>query len=242
MNELIQLICAHRSIRKFTPEPLTQAQVDAILAAAQAASTSSYLQATSIIRVTDQDKRRTLAACAGNQTWVEEAPEFWVWCADFYRHLQVAPQAKLGFAEQLLIGSIDTALMGQNALLAAEAMGLGGVFIGGLRNDPDGVVEVLELPRHVLPLFGLCLGYPAQDPSPRPRLPTALVVHENRYTNALNSEALEEYDAQVRAYYASRAGSDGREMSWSEQIAATLAKESRPHIRAFLQRQGFDQR
>ncbi|MCV5307300.1 nitroreductase NfsA, partial [Escherichia coli] len=87
----------------------------------------------------------------------------------------------LGLAEQLLIGVVDTALLAQNALIAAESLGLGGVYIGGLRNSIEAVTELLELPQHVLPLFGLCLGWPADNPDIKPRMPAAMLVHENRY-------------------------------------------------------------
>ena len=81
-----------------------------------------------------------------------------MFCADFNRHLQICPDAQLGLAEQLLLGVVDTAMMAQNALTAAESLGLGGVYIGGLRNNIEAVTELLKLPQHVLPLFGLCLA------------------------------------------------------------------------------------
>ncbi|SUG89245.1 oxygen-insensitive NADPH nitroreductase [Salmonella enterica subsp. enterica] len=80
--------------------------------------------------------------------------------------------------------SSDTAMMGQNALTAAESLGLGGVYIGGIRNNIESVTELLKLPKHVLPLFGLCLGWPADNPDLKPRLPAELVVHENQYPTA----------------------------------------------------------
>lgn len=73
-------------------------------------------------------------------------------------------------AEQLLLGCVDTALMGQNALVAAESLGLGGVFIGGIRNHIADVTSLLALPQQVLPLFGLCLGYPCRDARPQTAL------------------------------------------------------------------------
>ncbi|MFM2484964.1 oxygen-insensitive NADPH nitroreductase [Celerinatantimonas yamalensis] len=238
MNQTIELLCRHTSIRKFTDKPIETEQLNAILVAAQAASTSSFLQASSIIRITDSNKRAELVKLSGNQPWVGEAAEFFVWCADFHRHQQIAPDAKLGFTEQLLIGAVDTALMAQNALTAAESLGLGGVFIGGLRNSPNEVVELLNLPQQVLPLFGMCLGHPAQQPSIRPRLPQSLVVHENSYAEELDGDQLAQYDAKVRDYYTHRAGAD-KIMSWSDQITAILAKESRPYMQSFVQSQGF---
>ncbi len=144
----------------------------------------------------------------GGQQHVAQAAEFWVFCADFNRHLQICPQAQLGLAEQLLIGVVDTALLVQNALTAAESLGLGGVYIGGLRNSIEAVTELLELPQHVLPLFGLCLGWPADNPDIKPRMPAAMLVHENRY-QPLDNALLAEYDEQLAHYYLSR-GSNAR--------------------------------
>lgn len=139
MNPTIDLILSHRSIRQFTPEPITPVQLDQILSAAQSASSSSFLQANSIVRVTDQALRTLLAELAGHQAYVAQAAEFLVFCADYQRHTQIVADAQTGFVEQLLIGAIDGALMAQNALLAAQSLGLGGVYIGGIRNNPAAV-------------------------------------------------------------------------------------------------------
>ncbi|WP_394212090.1 oxygen-insensitive NADPH nitroreductase [Enterovibrio calviensis] len=237
MNAAIETLLAHRSIRQFESTPISDEQRCTIIDCARAASTSSFIQCTSIIRVVDKEKRRLLAQYAGNQAYVMEAAEFFVFCADYNRHLQIKPDAKVGFAEQMLIGAVDAALMAQNALVAAESMGLGGVYIGGLRNNPDKVSDLLKLPEQVVPLFGLCLGYPAQDPEVKPRLPVDLMVHEDKY-QPMDKTRLAEYDDVVREYYSTRTGGN-RTMSWSEQISATLDKESRPFMRDFLHSKGF---
>ena len=154
MTPTIELICGHRSIRHFTDEPISEAQREAIINSARATSSSSFLQCSSIIRITDKALRDELVTLTGGQKHVAQAAEFWVFCADFNRHLQICPDAQLGLAEQLLLGVVDTAMMAQNALTAAESLGLGGVYIGGLRNNIEAVTELLKLPQHVLPLFG----------------------------------------------------------------------------------------
>ncbi len=181
MTPTIELICGHRSIRHFTDEPISEAQREAIINSARATSSSSFLQCSSIIRITDKALRDELVTLTGGQKHVAQAAEFWVFCADFNRHLQICPDAQLGLAEQLLLGVVDTAMMAQNALTAAESLGLGGVYIGGLRNNIEAVTELLKLPQHVLPLFGLCLGWPADNPDLKPRLPASILVHENNY-------------------------------------------------------------
>ena len=221
MTPTIELICGHRSIRHFTDEPISEAQREAIINSARATSSSSFLQCSSIIRITDKALRDELVTLTGGQKHVAQAAEFWVFCADFNRHLQICPDAQLGLAEQLLLGVVDTAMMAQNALTAAESLGLGG----------------LKLPQHVLPLFGLCLGWPADNPDLKPRLPSSILVHENSY-QPLDKDALAQYDEQLAEYYLTR-GSNNRRDTWSDHIRRTIIKESRPFILDYLHKQGW---
>ena len=113
----------------------------------------------------------------------------------------------------------------------------------GIYHEVDGarsieaVTELLELPKHVLPLFGLCLGWPADNPDIKPRLPASLVVHENQY-QPLNSDVLAQYDEQLAQYYLTR-GSNTRRDTWSDHIRRTIIKESRPFILEYLHKQGW---
>ncbi|MGS0695311.1 oxygen-insensitive NADPH nitroreductase [Shewanella sp. 0m-4] len=237
MNQTIATIIQHRSIRHFTEQAIEAPKLEQILRCANAASSSSFIQCSSIIRVSAPEVRALLANLAGGQSYVESAAEFLVFCADFNRHHQIHPDAQLGFTEQTLIGAIDTGLMAQNAIIAAESLGLGGVYIGGIRNDPEQVTALLGLPKNVMPLFGMCLGYPANVPEVKPRLPLSIVVHQDRY-QAMDKAILVVYDQHVREYYAARS-SNNKHVSWSEQITSTLNKESRPFMRAYINSQGF---
>lgn len=237
MTPTIDLLCSHRSIRAFTEQGIDEAQRSAIIAAAQAASTSSFLQCSSIIRITDAAKREQLVQLTGGQPWVSAAAEFWVFCADFNRHQQICPDAQLGRAEQLLLGCVDTALMAQNAMVAAESLGLGGVFIGGIRNSIAEVTKLLELPKFVLPLFGFCVGHPADAPDVKPRMPQAMLVHENSY-QPVDKNLLAQYDEQITAYYQQR-DSNQRSETWSQLIQRLIIKETRPFILDYLHKQGW---
>lgn len=237
MTPTIELLRTHRSIRAFTDQPISDEQREAIIAAAQSASTSSFLQCSSIIRITDKALREQLVTLSGGQQYVAQAAEFWVFCADFQRNLQICPQAQLGLAEQLLLGCVDTAIMGQNAMVAAESLGLGGVYIGGIRNSIEQVTELLGLPQHVLPLFGMCLGWPQQEPDLKPRMPATMLVHENRY-QPLDRQQLDEYDRQLEAYYQQR-DSNQRSDNFSNHIRRTIVRESRPFILDYLHKQGW---
>jgi len=242
MNETIALLKSHRSIRKFKGEALDQATLDELVRAGQAAATSSFLQACTLIQVEDPTKRQQLAAWAGDQAYVANAAAFLVFCADMKRHQLCCEMhgaaMQSGFTEQFITATADCALFAQNVAVAAESLGLGIVFIGGLRNRIDQVAELLELPDLVYPVFGLCLGYPDHDPEVKPRLPLEVVLKKDRYDDSRDEAIIRAYDEQVREYYRTRTGGN-KEMTWSEQISGMLIKEARPHMLAFLQRQGF---
>lgn len=232
MNTVINTILGHRSIRQFSEQGISSEQLQSIIDCGIAASTSSLLQAVSIIRVTEPAKRAKLAELAGPQPYVEQAAEFLVFCIDFHRHQQINPQAQLDFTELTLIGAVDAGIMAQNCLLAAESMGLGGVYIGGLRNAPAEVDTLLGLPQHSAILFGMCLGHPAQDPEIKPRLSPQAILHENQYQSE-RQRWVDEYDDRLGEYYQKRS-SNAKQEKWSEQIGAKLTHESRPYIKDYL--------
>ena len=231
----LDTILSHRSIRKFTQKKISTEILEQLINAGRSASTSNNLQCVSIIRVTDEALREQMMICASNQQYVNDAAEFFVFCVDFHKHQQICPEAELDYAEVMLIGAVDAGIMAQNILVAAESLGLGGVYIGALRNEIEKVSELLKLPSHTLPIFGLCMGYPDQAPPLKPRLPKTLMCFENQY-QPLEHTALAEYDKQVQAYYQQRSKID---MDWSRNVVKTLAKPVRPHILAYLQKQGF---
>lgn len=248
----------HRSIRQYTGEKISDEQLAAILEAGRAVSTSSYLQAVSIIRVQDKAKRTIFRQISNNLTaqkyqeltqkgkrlgheYVETCSEYLVFCMDAYRHHKLVSTAQLDWTEVSLIGTIDAAIMAQNILAAAESLGLGGVYIGSLRNDIERASQTLDLPKHVVPLFGLCLGVPDMNAdinqSQRPRLPLDVLVSTDSYQKP-SDHALRAYNDEVGAYYHQR----GKQLDWVAQIEATFAKPVRPFILAYLNQQGFNQR
>ena len=240
--DAISLLKSHRSIRKFTDEPVTDQIVTDIIGAGLAAATSSNLQGTTVIRVRNPETRSTIAEVAGGQPWVEEAGAFFVWCADLHRSAVACDMAggdfHAGMTEHFIIAAVDCALAAQNAVVAAESLGLGICYIGGIRNDPAKLTELLELPDQVFPLFGLCLGWPDQDPELKPRLPLSVTLKEETYNEVDDRAGIQGYDDKMREYYKARTG--GKiDRAWSEDMSALLGKESRPHMKAFLEGQGF---
>ncbi len=245
MNNVIDLLKSHRSIRKFTEQSVSQEQVNLFVEAGQAAATSSFIQACTIVQVNDAEKRSSLAEWAGNQAYVKDAPVFLVFCADMNRHKLACDmndaEMLSGFTEQFITATVDCALFAQNVAIAAESEGLGIVYIGGIRNKTDLVSDALDLPELTYPVFGMCLGYPDQDPEVKPRLPVSVVLKQDSYNADQDAETISEYDKAVREYYRTRTGGQ-KDMSWSEQISGMLQKEARPHMLSFLQSRGFLQK
>lgn len=243
MNETISLLHNHASVRSFTNKPLTEEQREAIYKAASQTSSSSLLQAVSIIRITNPDLRKKVMQLSMDQPYIEEAPEFWIFCADFNRNHQIAPKVDIEYIEFLLVGTFDAGLMAQNALTAAESMGLGGVFIGAVRANINELSDLLKLPKYVIPLVGLCLGTPAEEkPELKPRLPQSMVMLENQY-QPLDQEKLAIYDEAMLNYYESRPVmapfTVKRVKGWSDHIQDHLQRSILPQMMNYLNKQGY---
>jgi nitroreductase len=242
MNETMRGMRQHVSVRQFRDEIVDSALLTQILECGQAASSSSFIQAYSVIRVSDRDNRQRIARAAGDQAWVLTAPEFLVFCADLNRieHCCVRQAQGVldGYTEHFIAATVDVALMAQNVLLAAESAGLGGVFIGGIRNDPRTVSECLQLPRLVYPVFGMCLGWPAEKNPTKPRMPLADILHQDRYAGDNPDEQIDHYDQRMADYYAAR-GSNSRASTWSRQTASAIQGKKRAHMLEVLQARGF---
>lgn len=243
MNEVIKTILNHRSLRQFEDKPLTDEQIKTIVSCAQAASTSSFIQAYSIIGVKDKAKKKKLAEVVGNQPYVEHNGHFFVFCADLYRHALIGEQEQkdvlpsIESTEKFMVGLIDAALAAQNAAIAAESMGLGICYIGGIRNNLEEVKKLLNIPERVIPLFGLAVGYPTKITGQKPRLPFEHIYHEDGYQpdQAVYLQQLKEYDQLISDYYQERTGGN-RDDRWTEQMANMLEKQSRMYMKEFVQK------
>lgn len=241
-NPIVETMLSHRSIRKFLDKPIDTETLEQLVQCGQAAASSSFIQAYSIIRVTDKESRQQIADAAGGQQWINETPEFLIYCADLKRieHacVQQGAGSLQGHTEHFMAATVDVALMAQNVLLAAESMGMGGVFIGGIRNDPQLVSDLLGLPDQVYPVFGMCLGWPAIDPDVKPRFPVKTILHQDHYQTDKVEAEVKNYDSQMRAYYQSRSGTN-RVSDWSTQTAQAIQDKKREHMLEFLNRRGL---
>jgi FMN reductase (NADPH) len=249
MNEIIELLLQHRSIRKYEDRPLSDEQIRFIVESAQAASTSSYMQAYSIIGVRNKEKKQRLAELSGHQPYVEANGHFFIFCADFYRHTVIAEMEEanmtdsLESTEKFMVAVIDAALAAQNAAIAAESMGLGICYIGGLRNNLEEVAKLLNTPKYVIPLFGMTVGYPVHEPGKKPRLPLAHIYHEDAYNQDEETykKQLQQYNQTIKHYYTERTGGT-RTDTWTGQMAQALSQPTRMYMKKFVEQQGMNKR
>lgn len=210
MNEVLQLLTDHRSIRSYTDEPVSDEQLGLIIQAAQAAPTSINGQQFTVIAVKDKERKKKISELAGGQPWIDQAPVFLLFCADFNRakialeEYNDTPLEITNGLESVLVGAVDVGIALGTATAAAESMGLGTVPIGAVRGKPDELIELLKLPKYVFPVSGLVIGHPADRSAKKPRLPQAAVLHHETYQEEDLRTHIEAYDKQMSEYMKKR--------------------------------------
>lgn len=241
MNETIKLLLSHSSCRSFLDKPVPEEVAEAIIKCAQRAPTSSYLQAYTIIRVEDKEKRKLLAEYAGGQEWVEKAGLVLLFCADLHRlevMLDVKDKNVLHNTELYTVAVTDAALASSRALVAAQAMGLGGVFVGGVRNETEKMAELFELPQMVFPMYAVCMGYPDKIPPQRPRMAAKMISAVDGYPDITGPEQLTDYEKEVSEYFLDITnGRSGR--GWIARAEHAISVKPRYGVGDFLHKAGF---
>jgi nitroreductase len=247
-NDVIRTLLNHRSVRSFLPDRrLPPGTLETLIAAASSASTSSNLQTWSVVAVEEPERKARLSVLAANQGFIRDAPLLLVWLADLSR-LDRVGQAHgkemegIQYLEAFVLGLVDAALAAQNAVTAAESLGLGCVYIGAMRNKPAEVAAELRLPPNVMAVFGLSVGYP--DPAVRteikPRLPLGLVLHRETYGAPAEAEDVARYDTALAEF--SRRNGMG-DTAWTPRvltrIGTTKGLTGRDKMREVLTAMGF---
>jgi nitroreductase len=244
---VLDLLLAHRTVRAFDSRPLPAGTIEALVAAAQSAPSSSNLQAWSVVAVEDPARRARLAALAANQAHVRDCPLLLVWLADLSRLDRVAERAGGAaganrYLEMFLVAVVDAALAAQNALVAAEAMGLGTCYIGAMRNHPEAVAEELALPPDAFAVFGLCVGWPdpARPAAVKPRLPQPAVLYRERCDTRAEAAEVARYEPVMQAFQQSQAmAPSGWIGTASARVRGPESLSGRDRLQAALTRLGF---
>ena len=243
LDEIGELL-THRSVRRFADQDIPESMVQSLVAAAQSAATSSNLQTWSVISVKDPVKRASIAEACGSQKQVVSAPLFFAFLADLHRTAEYAGEVPSGLdtVEMYTVAVIDAALAAERMVCAAEALGFGICYIGGLRNQPQTIKDLLQLPERVAPVFGLCIGVPAETAHSeiKPRLRQDQIWFEEVYGESLDPT---EYNARAGEFF----GAQGMatDVPWSEKNASRTRDEGlsgREKLLEFLQKQGLARR
>ena len=246
-NDTIAGLLAHRSVRAYLPDALPEHLVPTLVAAAQSAASSSNLQLWSVVAVEDAERRRRLSELAGGQKHIVDAPLLLLWVADVARVRLIAadagaPAEGYDFLESFTVAAIDAALAAQNAVVAAESLGLGTVYIGALRNRPEEVAQAVGLPSGAVVVFGLVVGLPdpARPASVKPRLDQSVVLHRESYNLEGQRAGIAAYDGVAKAFQESQGQNP---IGWRAQVLARsrdgTALHGRERLKAALRALGF---
>ncbi|MFI5143470.1 MAG: nitroreductase family protein [Thermoanaerobaculales bacterium] len=234
-----RILAPHRSIRAFRAEALPAGMLERLVAEAQRAPTDASGQMYSFVRVVDSTVRERIAAFSGDQQHVADAAEFLAVCSDLRRLSRVLELR--GFtpghfpAVGLHFAIVDATLAAQRLIDATEAVGLGVCCIGGILNGVEELVELLALPPSVLPLFGLCVGWPEEAPVERPRVALGAVLHQDRYRD----QTRDEVEADIAAMALTTRSRDWLKVLSRYFAAGGTMEQREDALRRVLERQGF---
>lgn len=242
MNPTIKKMLQHVSVRDFQDQPLDFETKEKLLLAAQSGSTSNFVQAYSIIEITDRKLRAELADITSSASYVNKTGTFYVFVADLYRQSVMLEKKGMSLAgiknmEELLVATVDTTIAAEDMAVAAQSMDLGICYIGGIRNDIYKVAELLKLPKYTFPLFGMTIGVPNKKNQLKPRMPLKNQVSTNAYDTEMFTQ-IGEYDELVEKYYASR-DDNSQAANWTDKNIDFFREVRRHEVADFLKEQGF---
>lgn len=185
-----------KTIRRYTDEKIERALLERLMKAAARSSTTGNMQLYSVVVTEDEEEKKALAPIHFNQPMVTQAPLVLTFCADFNRFNKWCEQRKAepGYdnLQSFVTALIDAVIFAQTFCVAAERNGLGICYIGTTTYNPDKLIEALKLPKHVVPVITLTVGYPAHDPAPVDRLPVESFVHYGHYRD-YTPESIDQY-------------------------------------------------
>lgn len=252
-DSLLNTFLKRRSIRRFSSKPVKETDVKKIVEIGQRAPTACNLQTYSVVWVKDAKLREKVLDACGVYGSIRDAPVVFVICADVRRLGKVLDS--LGYDHCLkhgcgysikLMSIMDASFVAGNMTLAVESFGLGSVFVGtALANDR--VIKTLKLPKGVLPLTLLCIGYPDEKPPIRPRWSLSSVLHIDHYQNP-NKQEMKTFlthmdnELQKEGYY-KKYGNRGPNYRYSNHIKHKTAlkhiKEDDATILPVVKKTGF---
>jgi nitroreductase len=245
-NHALDYIFQRKSIRKFKKKRVPRKLINKIVEAGQRAPTGCGMQTYSFILITDDKIREEIYKSIGKQKCMGEAPTWIIVCADMARQLKLfevlGVKTEMGPLSKFVPAVVDAALVAENMVIAAEMLGLGSVFIGSVWEAMKKIAEILGLPRNVLPIVLVCLGYQDESPPLRPRWPLEAVLHENKYkmpTKALMMSYYEKANKQLVEMKYFPKGVHNWAEHWQRKFPPQEMKEWEENLRRDLKALGF---
>ncbi|HUC48409.1 MAG TPA: nitroreductase family protein [Xanthobacteraceae bacterium] len=248
LDELLR-IARHRSHRYFTPHAIDPGLLRLLCACALSAPSKSDLQQCDIVVVTDRAIRQGMVATIPDMPWIMDAPVFLLFTGNGERLPALAKLRGKPFPndhlDQFFNAAVDAAIVMTTFIRAAEAVGLGCCPISAVRDRPQVVSDLLRLPQRVIPVAGLCVGWPAREGEITPRLSLETTVIENAYGARDLAAEIEGYDrrrAQRLPYRRQRdvaAWGEAPFYGWSEDKARQYGVPTRTDFGAFVRGKGF---
>lgn len=186
MNQVIETILNHRSIRKYKSDEISKETIETILQCACNGSTLGNMQLFSIIVTTDKEMMQTTAPLHFNQPIATNAPLMMTFCADLHRFNKYCEfrQASTDSYDNLQAyqwAVTDAIIAAQNACVAAESLGLGICWLGTITYQVDEFIKTLKLPKNVIPVACVAMGYPDEQPELTDKLPVEALIHQDTY-------------------------------------------------------------
>ncbi len=202
-NETIRLLHERSSCRSFHDRKIEPEVLRAILEAGDHAPTGGNLQPYSIIKIENKATSRKLGDLC-EQAFIGEAPVNLVFCIDWQRsrrwaELENAPYSATKSFRHFWISFQDTIIAAQNICTAADAMGLGSVYIGTVIDQLEAFRDICGLPKGVFPVVLLTMGYPKARPKPKRKLGVPVIVHDEKYRELSDEELRAAFSAKYRS-------------------------------------------
>ncbi|MGO3168208.1 NADPH-dependent oxidoreductase [Senegalia sp. (in: firmicutes)] len=246
MNSAIEKQLKHTSIRKFQDKEVDKETLNTLFEVANRTASSIAMQSYSMIRITDNEMKKKLSEIC-KQDYIKDFPEIVIFIVDVYRNARISEEKGEDLPhkkdmDRFFQGFTDGVLASQNMVNAIESLDMGSVYLGSILNDPQAIVDLLELPRLTFPIVGLGFGYPDQEPMLKPRMDVSLKLFENKYKKQDNYlESIKEYDKEMKQYYDLR-NEDKPLDEFSKQVVAVLEikNEKRSKLLNVVKSQGFN--
>ncbi len=253
-NEVLNTLNTRTSLRTYDPDPVTDAELEAILHAAMRAPTAGGQMLYSIIVIHDPETKEKLSKSCDNQPFIAKAPVLLLFAADqhkwfdFYQKNQVKEfcqaHADKGYSfeapqeSDLLLACEDAMIAAQNAVIAAESLGIGSCYIGDIIENYEYHQKLFELPRYVFPVALLCLGHYKPDHKKviRRRFDPKFVVFEEKYRQLTDAEYNEMFAEENKGYRPDNpyGAENFAQMFYARKTGAAFSKEMARSVRVAL--------